>query len=116
MLGCCSIAMMLLGEVEDCKSHLRPVGQKQASGCTLIDVGTSLMETELPSNGLAFANGLISRMVMAALLLAGLAQPLPITAPRAAAAGPPPSTNGVFSPIKVRRGMTGTAWTALSGR
>ena len=86
--------------------------QKQAFGCTLIDVRASLRQTLLrlavSQAGLALGLG--------CLLVAGVARPLPLTAQSAVnAAGPPASTNGVFLLSKVRRGMTGTAWTVFAG-
>ena len=50
------------------------------------------------------------------LLLVGLHCPLQVEAQnRGDASGPPPSSGGVFPLSRVRRGMTGTAWTVFSG-
>jgi len=84
---------------------LRRPGGSQAAGCNLIDVENRLKETIFTLAALALA-----------LPAAALAAQMPPAQTNAiAAAGPPPSTGGVFPVSQVRRGMTGTAWTVFSG-
>ncbi len=54
-------------------------------------------------------------MGLALVCLTGTAQMPPTPANAIAAAGPPPSTGGIFPLSQVHRGLTGTAWTVFSG-
>jgi hypothetical protein len=69
-------------------------------GCTLIDVGKRLKETQLR---LAALSMLVCAILFPALL------------PAQAASGPPPSNGGMFPLSEVKRGLMATAWTVFSG-
>jgi hypothetical protein len=82
------------------------------SGCTLIDVKTSLKQTATRLVPVVF-----SLAVALAATWAPLLRPAPLRAQSAVhtESGPPPSSGGVYPLSQVHRGLTGTAWTVFSG-
>jgi hypothetical protein len=90
-------------QIERSTGSRRTAGSRDPRRCNLIDVKSWLKETRKGLAALAFIVALV------ALLPVVRAQDPP------AAAGPPPSTGGIFPLSEVRKGMTATAWTVFEG-